>query len=92
MERGARHWTLELFALYDGAKKRVRRQQDIVVKEDVIDPNDALLAKHDVRLLRVPAVHRQAETEVRVVIQIRTRRDDPVDKPTCHERNDCRHS
>ncbi len=74
------------------AEERVGREQHVVVEEDVVDADDAFVAQHDVRLLRIPAVHREPEAEVRVVIEIRAGRDDPVDEPALDERNERRHA
>ena len=91
MELRARHRPLKVGALDDRSKKRIRRQQDVIIEEDVVNANDAFLAQNDVRLLGVATVHRQPETEVRVVIQIRTRRDNPINEPALQERNNGRH-
>ena len=92
MELGARHRALEFLALNDLAEERVGRQQHVVVEEDVVDADDAFLAQHDVGLLRVAAVHREPESEMRVVIEIRAGRDDPVDEAALDERNERRHA
>ncbi len=92
VELGARHGALKLRTLNDRPKKGVRREQHVVVEKDVVDPDDAFVTQHDVGLLRIPAVHREAEAEVRVVIEIRARGDDPVDVPALDERNERRHS
>src|ERR671921_189921 len=49
------------------------------------------LPQHDVGLLRVAAMHREPKSKVRVVIQVRASRDDPIDEPTLDERDDRRH-
>jgi hypothetical protein len=78
--------------LNDLPEKRVGREEHVVVEEDVIDANDALFAQDDVRFLRVAPVHREAETEMRVVIEIRAGRDDPIDEPALDQRNERRHA
>ena len=40
----------------------------------------------------LPAVHREAEPEVRIVVEIRARGDDPVDESGLDERNERRHA
>jgi hypothetical protein len=40
----------------------------------------------------VAAVHREPQPEVRVVVEVRAGRDDPVDEPRLHERDDGAHA
>ena len=46
--------------LDDLPEERVGREQHVVVEEDVVDADDAFFAQHDVRRLRVAAMHRRA--------------------------------
>ena len=92
VELGARHRALELVRPDDLPKKGVRGKQDVVVEENVVDAHDALLSQHDVALGRVSPVHGEAETEVRVVIQVGARGDDPVDEPGLDEWNEATHA
>ena len=43
-------------------------------------------------LLRVAAVHREPEPEMRVVVEVRAGGDDPVDEARLDERDDRRHA
>ena len=83
---------LELRALDDLPEERVRAEQDVVVEEDVVDADDAVLAQDGVACCRITAVHREAEAEVRVVVEVRAGGDDPVDEARLDERDDRRHA
>ena len=89
--RGA-HRPLEFVACRHLAHEAVRGQQHIVVEENVVDPDDALLAQHDVIGERGAAVHRHAEAKVRVVIEIGARGDDPIDEARLDEWDDRGHA
>ena len=88
---GRAHRALELLPRAHLADELVGREQDTVVEEDVVDPDDALVAQLDVVGGRGPAVHGEAECEMGVVIQVRTGRNDPVDEARLHERDEAAH-
>ena len=87
---GRGHRALELFALDEAAEEGVRVKQHRVVEEDVVDAHDLFVAQRDVRDGRVALMEREADAEVRVVIEVRAGRDDPVDEARAHERDERR--
>ena len=62
------------------------------MEEDVVDADHAFLAQHDVVGEGGALVHRHPEAEMRVVIEIRPRRDDPVEESRLDERDDRGHA
>jgi hypothetical protein len=85
-----RHLALELRGVDDLAEEAVGRKQHLVVEEDVVDADHALLAQHDVARLCVAAVHGEPEPVVRIVVEVGAGRDDPVDEPRLDERDERR--
>ena len=92
MKFSARHRPLEFLSCDDLPEKRVGRQQDVVVEEDVVDAHDPFFTQDDIRFLGVAAVHCQSETEVSVVIEIGAGGDDPINESTLDQWNQRRHS
>ena len=91
-ELRAAHRALELGALDDLPEEGVGAQQDVVVEEDVVDAHDAVLAQDGIACRWITTVHGQPKAEVRVVVEVRARRDDPVDEARLDERDDRRHA
>ena len=87
-----RHGPLELGRANDLPEERVGGQQHVVVEENVVDAHHALFAQHDVGFRRIPAMHGEPEAEVRVVIEVRACRDDPVNESRLDERNQATHA
>jgi hypothetical protein len=61
-------------------ERRRRCRAARVVEEDVVDAHDLFAAQHDVGDLRVALMQREPDAEVRVVVEVRARRDDPVNE------------
>ena len=80
MKLRCRHWLLKLVRLDHATEKLIRVQQHRVIKENVVDAHDFCFPQDDVRRLRVALVHRQANAEMRIVIEVRAGRNNPVDK------------
>ena len=86
------HLRLELGQVQHLAEEGVRVEEHLVVEQDVVDPHDPLVPKDAVVEERRSGVHRKPEPEVGVVVQVRPRRDDPVDEPRLEQRHDARHA
>src|SRR5262249_1326457 len=74
------------------AKKRVSVEQNRIIKEDVVNSDDFFVPQNNIGGLRVALVHRQAESEVCVVIKIRARRNDPIDEAGLNQRDQSGHA
>src|SRR5262245_616864 len=70
------------------ANVRVRLQQYGRRKQDVVDPNHAVLVELDVVEERRAAAQREVQGVVKVVIQVRAGRDDEIDEPAVHQLDD----
>ena len=92
MEFRAAHRALEFLPLDDLPEEGVGAEQHVVVEEDVVDAHDPLFAQHRIACLCIAAVHRQTEAEMRVVIEVRARGDDPVHESRLDERDERRHA
>src|SRR5215204_1189431 len=84
------HRALELLTLDEAAEEGVCVEEHRIVEEDVVDAYDLLFAQDDVRDGRVPLMERKPDAEVCVVVEVRPRRDDPVNEPRAHERDERR--
>ncbi len=89
--RGA-HRPLELRSRRYLPDERVGGEQHAVIEEDVVDADHALVAQLDVIGGRAAPVHGKPERKVGVVVEIGTGRDDPVDEPPLHQRNQTAHA
>ena len=81
VELGRAHGLLEGLAAAEGAVEAVGAEQVFVVEDDVVDADDLVLAQLDVVHARPALVQVHAEGEMRVVVDVRARADDPVDEP-----------
>ena len=57
-------------------------------KQDVVDPDHAVLVQLDVVRERRAAAQREVQRVVQIVVQIRAGRDDEVDEPAVHHLDD----
>ena len=87
VELGGAHRAVELRRGDQLAVEGVGREQHVVVEEDVVDADDALLAQAGVVDLRLPLAQRHRQPEVGVVVEVRAGRDDPVDEPRLDQRD-----
>jgi hypothetical protein len=83
---------LKRLAAAEGAVKVVGGKEVIVLKNDVVNPDDVLLAQLQVvkegpRLMQV-----HAQGEVGVVVEVRSGADDPVEETGLHQRHQARHA
>jgi hypothetical protein len=90
MELRRAHRLAELRLSHHLAEEGVGREEDVVVEEDVEDAHDPLFAQHHVVHVRASLVHREPDAEMRVVVEIRTRGDDPVHEAVLEERDQAR--
>ena len=90
MKLRRRHFALEFFGTDDFAEEGIGREQYIVIEEDVVNPHDAFITQDHIADLMIASVHRQAQAKMRVVIQIRTRRNNPINEAGFNQRNQCR--
>ena len=91
VELGRAHLALELRREEDLPVEGVGVEEHLVVEDDVVDAHDLVAPERDVVEIRAPPVHREADPEVGVVIEIRPGGDDPVDESRLDERDDARH-
>ena len=80
MKLRCRHRLLKLVRFDHLAEKLICVQQHRVIKENVVDAHDFFFAQDDVRRLRVAFMHRQTNSEMRIVIKVGAGRNNPVDK------------
>ena len=80
MKLGGRHRFLKLFPGNYLAEESIGIQQHGVVEEDVVDAHHFLFAQHNVGNVGPALAHYQADTKVRVVIEIGAGRDYPIHK------------
>ena len=90
MEFVCAHRALKLRTLNDLAHKCVGIEQHVVVEKDVVNPDDAFLAKMHVIKERRACVELHSETVVQIMVKVRAGTDDPVHKARFHQRNDGR--
>jgi hypothetical protein len=60
----------------------------VIVEEDVVDSHHAFLTQGNVARLRIPDMHLQTDPKMRVVVQIGTRRHNPIDEPAFNQRDE----
>ena len=82
------HHLLELRPLDDLTHEGVGVEQHVVVEEHIVDADDALIVQFHVIQERRPAVQVHVQTEVQVVVQVGTRRNDPVHIAALHQRDE----
>ena len=85
-------WFAEIPALDHFAEKMIGFQQDVIFKENVVDADNAFFPQNTVVQIMQAAPHLETNAEMRIVVQIRAGRNDPVDKPGTHQWNDCGHA
>jgi hypothetical protein len=90
VELGRRHRAGELRLAQHLAEEGIGLEQDVLIEQDVVDADGALLAQLDVVGPWRPGVNRVAERVVRVVIQVGPGRDDPVDEARLDQRHQAR--
>ena len=83
---------LEFRRADDFAEELIGLQQDVVLKKDVVNADDAFFAQDAVVEIGQPAPHLEADAEMRIVIEIGAGRNDPIDEPGAHQRNDRGHA
>src|SRR5215217_2576098 len=74
------HRPLKLWAFDYLAEECVRIEQHRIIEKDVVDADDFFLAQHDVGGLRISLVHSEPDSEMRVVVKISARGNNPVDE------------
>ncbi len=87
MHLGRAHFSLKLGSLEKLAEEIVRRDQNVVIEKDVIDPDNAFLPTCDIVRIRRAAMHGESYSEVSVVIEIVPRADNPVYEAILDERD-----
>src|ERR671929_1467250 len=80
MKLGCRHRFLKLRRLDHPSKKRIGIEQNRIIKEDVVNPHDFFVAQNNIGSVRVALMHRQPQSEMRVMIKISTGRNNPIDE------------
>src|SRR5437016_9144819 len=85
MELVGPHAALKLGALDDLAHKGVRIEKDVVIKEDIVNPNHPMAMKIDIVKKRGPGIKFHVEPVMNVVVQIGPSRDDPINKARLHQ-------
>src|SRR5262249_45412439 len=78
------HRVLEFWSDDDFAEKLICLQKYVVVKENVVDADDAFFAQNPVIEIGQPSAHFEANAEMRIVIEIRAGRNNPVYKSRAH--------
>ena len=87
VQLGGGHVVCVLWRGQDLADELVGLQQDVVVEQNVVDPDHAVLAENPVVELVASLVHRQPESEVGIVVEVRPGRHDPVDETGADHRD-----
>ena len=88
MELGGRHRPVQPRADEEVADVGVGLEQDGRRKEDVVDPDDAVLVQLHVVDERRAAVQREVQRVVQVVIEVGAGADDEVDQAALHHLDD----
>ena len=70
------------------ANVRVGLEQDLRGKQDVVDANDTLFVQLHVVDERAPAVQREVQRVVQIVIEVRAGADDEIDEAAIHQLDD----
>src|SRR5262249_46209118 len=67
-------------------------EQVLVVEDDVVDADDLVLAQLQIGQTRAGLEQVHAQGVVRVVVEVRAGRDDPVDEPGLDQRDEAAHA
>ncbi len=84
----APHGPLKLGPLDDFAHESIGVEQDIVIKEDIVDTDDSFVTEFDVIEEWGAGVKFHAQAEMEVMIEVCARGDDPVHEPCLHQGDD----